>query len=151
MESQTWQQRATPSWWTGQLTVPPQGPEPALDTRRIRTDRTIEDGFIARADFEYSNDGANNRINADEYDFGTSAGTIGSLLRRTHTDYVTAGGYTAVTPGATPFVNGGPHLRSLPLRRVVCATLTCDEGTFHAKTEFDYDSASIGSLGVCRG
>jgi len=68
----------------------------------------------------------NNQTDVYEYDYGT--GAAGALVRRTHTDYVTATNYTDASAGA--------HLRSLPSQ-----VSTFDAaGVERSRTTFEYDN-----------
>ena len=130
-EIRTWQQRLTPSWWTGPGFY---GPEPGLDIRVIQSDRTGEDSRMARTGYAYSSsssDNSNNVLDAFEYDYGGTGGGLGSLARLTRMSFLTNSSYTGV--------NSGSHLRSLPFRKLVCSSTSCDENTFVSKTEYEYD------------
>jgi YD repeat-containing protein len=118
----TWQQRAAVSWWpSGYPDI-----EPPNDPRIVETVTTLADAnLVSKQTFGY--DQYNNQTDVYEYGFG--AGAPGSLIRRTHTDYVTfnngidyAGDYNI-------------HIRSLPLQQQVFDA----GGMKRAETLYEYD------------
>jgi RHS repeat-associated protein len=130
---QTWQQRLTPSWWTA-AQAPFIGPEPGLDTRVVQGDESIDNGKMARRVFGYpssTTDNTNNQIDLSEYDYGGTGGSQGSLLRKTHTDFVTD----------TTYTQAPVHLRSLPLDTIV---YNASSNTV-AQTQYCYDKSATDS------
>jgi hypothetical protein len=122
-EVRTWWQRLTPTWWTDNHD-PSYGPEPALDTRLMQSDHTGEDGRMARTAYGYSTsstDNSNNVLYTLEYDYGDTSGGEGSLLRRTQISYETNADFTGGDPDPE-VVDPRPHLRSLPVLKLVCNT-----------------------------
>lgn len=109
----TWQQCAVDcqlsvAWWQ-QPSGTPAGYAPANSPRLIQTTQTLSDtGQVSKTEFGY--DRYNNQTDNYEYDFGS--GQVVTLLRRTHTDYVTDTNYTSYT---------GAHLFSLPLQSWVAS------------------------------
>lgn len=88
-----------PAWYT----LPDTDSAPPNNPRVSEVKTTLVDtNHVARQTFSY--DQFNNRTDVWEYDFG--AGSPGPLLRRTHTDYVSAPAYTDALTGA--------HVRNLP-------------------------------------
>jgi RHS repeat-associated protein len=128
----TWQQRAPFPWCGGGDvfgfyvcdTVNDPNSGPPVDPRITEVKTTLETGQVTRKTFDY--DQYNNVTDASDYDFG--AGTAGPLLRRTHTDYVTAGSYTG------PAV----HLLGLPSQTSVYDSNDVERG----RTSFEYDNYS---------
>lgn len=86
---QTFAQRASVSWWSGDPELAPPN-----DARTTETVTTLADAnLVSRQSFSY--DQYNNQTDVYVYDY--DAGAPGALLQRTHTDYVTtntAGGVT---------------------------------------------------------
>lgn len=103
--------------------------EPAFNVRITEIKTTIEPSsanLVSKQTFSY--DQFHNTTDVYDYDFG--AGTPGSLLRRTHTDYVTSSTYT------DPY--SGPYLRSLPSQRWVSSDINGVNRL--ALTVFEYDN-----------
>ncbi|MDX6501039.1 MAG: hypothetical protein QOG23_4299 [Blastocatellia bacterium] len=118
-------QRAPVSWWTGTAeTAPPN------DVRLTETTTTIEPAstnLVSKRIFGYDDFVSfNNQSDLYEYDFGT--GAAGSLVRRRHTDYVTAASYTDAFTGA--------HIRSLASQVSVYDAA----GTERARATTEYDN-----------
>lgn len=119
----TWQQRAPVSWWSGSADFAPPN-----DPRITQTDTTLTDtNQVTRQSFSY--DQYNNKTDVSEYDYGV--GAPGSLLRRTHTDYLTTHPANGADYTATSI-----HLRSLPLAQ----TVSDGAGTQRARTTYEYDN-----------
>jgi RHS repeat-associated protein len=79
---------------------------------------------------EYAYDRYQNRTDTWEYDYGTTPGSVGAFLRRTHADYVTAADYVNSPADAAP----GAHLRSLPAQ----VRVSSDAGGANVMTRTDY-------------
>lgn len=107
----------------------------------IETDSTLSDsGQVTKQTFNYDQYG--NGTDAYEYDFGS--GAAGSLIRRTHTDYLTTNPVNgsdyacdrSTTCGANANVANVIHIRSLPTQ-----TSIYDAGGIErARTTFEYDN-----------
>jgi len=132
----TFAQRAPVSWWTGTAeTAPPNDP------RLIETVTTIEPSganLVSKQTFSY--DQYNNQTDVYEYGFGT--GSVGALVRRSHTDFVTTNSvngvaYNTLNPNTTnPSLTATFHIRNLPDQ-----TFTYDSsGVEKARTTFEYDN-----------
>ena len=127
---QTWAQRASIPWWTlGSDLEPPNDPRVA---QTVMTLADVTPNLVSKQTYAY--DQYNNRTDAYEYDFG--AGAAGALIRRTHTDYVTAAAY--VGADADPAV--GAHLRSLP--SLVWVSSDAAGSTKLSRTAYEYDNYS---------
>ncbi len=128
-------QRATYSWWSvwatqHSLTA---ADEPANDPRLIRTETTLNDsGQKTKQEFDY--DAFNNQTEVRDYGYGEN-GSIGSLMRRTVTSYLTTNGLTdytcALCASAAPI-----HIRRLPVQQSVYDA----SGTEQARTTYEYDN-----------
>jgi RHS repeat-associated protein len=118
----TWEQRAPVSWWTGDSTLAPPN-----DPRLIETLTTLtETNLVAKQTFSY--DQYNNQTDVYEYDFG--ARLPGTLIRHTHTDYVT------LNNGVDYAANTNIHIRSLPRQMQVF-----DAGeVLRAQITYEYDN-----------
>jgi YD repeat-containing protein len=137
--SNTWRQRAPVSWWPwGNPTNPPltQDSAPPNDPRMVEAVTTLTDTnqISKRTSLDPADpygqtvgfDQFNNQTDVWEYDFGS--GTVGALLRRSHTDYVTNTNYTGAVNAA--------HLRSLPTQTSIYDA----GGTERARTTWEYDN-----------
>src|SRR4030095_1715701 len=100
----TWQQRAAVSWWTGGADL-----APANDPRLSETTNTLVDtNQVSKQTFSYDDTVPfNNRADVYEYDFGS--GAAGSLVRRTHTDNLKTN-----SVNSTDYTTTSIHIRSLP-------------------------------------
>ena len=135
---QTWQQPAVGYTWP--LTVAETNDAAGQNNPQItQTVTTLADtNQVAKQTFLY--DKYCNRTDSYEYDYGS--GAAGSLLRRTHTDYLTTNGvngvaYDTVNPNSTyPDVAATVHLRSLPTQSQVFDA----GGVEKARTTFEYDN-----------
>jgi RHS repeat-associated protein len=136
-----WQQRAPVSWWLG---LPDDAPsnDPRI-TETVTTLLDVSPNQVSKQTFIY--DDFNNVKDAYEYDFGT--GAPGSLVRRTHTDYlVTNNGKNYTTVNNSNWVpdNNQPsaemtiHIRNLPEEQIVYDA----NGVARAKTRYEYDKYS---------
>lgn len=122
----TFAQRASVSWWTGTDDT-----EPPSDPRTTQTVTTLSDtNQVTKQTFLY--DQYNNQTDVYEYNFG--AGAAGSLVRRTHTDYVTANVVNGVTYNYDS--DTAIHLRSLPKQVSIYNTA----GVEQARTTYEYDN-----------
>jgi YD repeat-containing protein len=81
----------------------------------------------------------NNPTDVWEYDYGS--GAPGALLRRTHTDYLTAGYDTVVMSGGNPDALATVHLRGLATQQQVYDAA----GVLRAQTGYEYDNYNQGS------
>ena len=108
----TWQQPVAGSTWP--LTQPEtsdanKSNNPQI-TQSLLTLEPSQANKVSKQTFGY--DKYTNRTDAYEYDFGS--GATGSLVRRTHTDYLTASYDTLNPNSANPDLNLTSHIRSLP-------------------------------------
>jgi YD repeat-containing protein len=121
----TWQQRAPVSWWTGS-----QDNAPANDPRIIETVTMLTDvspNLVGKQTMTYSNDAYNNVTDVYEYDFAQSA--PGSLIRRTHTGYLTFN-------NAADYAGDiNIHIRDLPAGNIVYDA----SGNVRSQTDYIYD------------
>jgi RHS repeat-associated protein len=110
----------------------------------LETRTTIEPNganLVSKQTFSY--DQYNNQTDVYEYGFGS--GSAGSLVRRTHTGYLTTqNGYDyACDPSTTCSVSANPsniiHLRNLPTQSSVFDL----GGTERARTNFEYDNYAV--------
>jgi RHS repeat-associated protein len=122
----TWQQRAAVSWWTGSADL-----APANDPRLSETSNTLVDtNQVSKQTFSYDDTVPfNNRSDVYEYDFGS--GAAGSLVRRTHTDYLKTN-----SVNSTDYTTTSIHIRSLPTQTQVFDS----SGVEKARTTFEYDN-----------
>ena len=130
-----WVQRAPVPWWSsGSLLL---GPEPANDPRISWGKTTLPDvNKVSLREFSY--DDAlpfNNQSDVYEYEFGT--GGPGTLIRRTHTNYVTAANYVGAD-GLAVYAGTAAHIRSLPSDRWVSSD--ADGLAKRALTTYEYDA-----------
>ena len=135
-----WVQRTNVTWWAPNSTL--FGPEPANDPRVTFINSTLPDlNKVSRQEFFYDDSlPFNNRADVYEYDFGP--GSPGTLLRRTHTSYVTAANYVG-TDGLAVYAGTAAHIRSLPSERWVSSDAN---GTAKRSiTSFEYDNYTIDS------
>lgn len=162
---QTWQQGPPPSSWPSSPGYNPH----VVET--ITTLATASPGLyrVAKQSAIKPNGSAgfdqyNNLTDVYEYDFGTAGGlgtaVPGSLLRHTHTDFLTTNNvngaaYDTVNPSTSaPDANATVHLRSLPTQQWVSADAN---GTVKKSlTSFEYDdyaddakhAALVGRTGI---
>lgn len=140
--TQTWRQRAPVSWWTCTGCTPNTAPikDPRLvetittltDTNQVSKRTSVDPGDPSGQTVGF--DQYNNPTDVWEYDFGVNA--PGSLLRRSHTDYVVAANY--VNGDTDPAL--GAHLRSLPSQQWISSNVS---GTTKLSlTLFEYDNYS---------
>lgn len=144
----TWSQRQPFQWCGGQFdifgfyicdTATDPNAGPPVDPRITQVKTTLETGQVMKKTFTY--DQYNNVTDAYEYDWGN--GQEGSLLRRTHTDYVT-------NPNYTDYANGRTLLR-LPLNKWVSSDVDGNSKTSFTSYEYDnYNSDSNHALLVPR-
>jgi YD repeat-containing protein len=125
----TWQQGYMPGpSWNGTI---PSNPRIADSTTIIEPAGA---NLVAKQSFTYDQCSGcslyfNNQTDVYEYDLGN--GLPGALKRQTHTDYVTASGYTDAQTGA--------HIRSLPSSSMV----KDGSGNTVAHTDYFYDEYSF--------
>ena len=94
------------------------------------TDLTLVDtNQVSKQTFSY--DDYNNQTDAYEYDFGS--GSAGSLVRHTHTDFLTTN-----SVNSTDYTTTSVYLRSLPAQTSVYDS----GGTERARTTIEYDNYS---------
>jgi YD repeat-containing protein len=129
--------RRTQHTWQGNGTM---GGMP-VNPRIVETDTTIEPyGANLVSKVTFAHDQYNNQTDAYEYDYGS--GVPGSLVRHTHTDYLTTNSvngsaYDSVNPNTTyPDPAATIHLRSLPKQISVFDA----GGTERARTTYEYDN-----------
>jgi RHS repeat-associated protein len=135
----TWRQRASLSWWTGAADE-----EPSNDPRMVETINTIEPTGANLVSKTTSIDPAdqtgqtvgfdqyNNQTDVWEYGYGSTPGTIGALVRRTHTDYLT----TNPVNGSNYATDTSVHIRRLPAQSSVYDAA----GAEQARTTYEYDN-----------
>lgn len=124
--TQAFAQRAAVTWWTGDAELAPPN-----DPRLTETVATLADtNQVSKQTFAY--DQYNNQTDAYDYDYG--AGAAGALLRRAHTDYVTAAAYV----GADPDPAVGAHLRALPSQTWVSSDAAGNAKVL--RTTYEYDN-----------
>jgi RHS repeat-associated protein len=127
--SNTWEQRASISWWSWWQSQYGQAiGEPANDPRLTQTVSTLFDtNQVSQQTFSY--DQFNNRTDVYEYDYG--AGVAGALMRHTHTDYLT------INPiNNADYTGTGIHLRGLPVQQSVYDA----GGVERARVTYEYDN-----------
>jgi RHS repeat-associated protein len=112
-----------------------------VDLRLTETKNTLADtNQVSRQTFSYSPDEYNNQADVYEYDFGP--GGPGSLIRRTHTDYLTTNpvngvAYDTIVGGVTnPNAAATIHLRSLPAQTSIFNAA----GIEVSRTAYEYDN-----------
>jgi RHS repeat-associated protein len=122
----TWQQRAAVSWWAGNADLAPPN-----DPRLSETTNTLVDtNQISKQTFSYDDTVPfNNRSDIYEYDFGN--GVAGSLVRRTHTDYLKTN-----PVNSTDYTTTSIHIRNLPAQTQVFD----GAGVEKARSNFEYDN-----------
>jgi RHS repeat-associated protein len=126
---QTWA-NTTPSWWGGSSDAAPTKLSHVTETTNTIAD--VTPNLVSAETFAY--DSYNNLTDTYSYDFGS--GSAGSLLRRSHTDYVTSSNYTSYS--------SGPYLISLPSESWVSSD---SSGTYKVSlTQYEYDNYSSDSL-----
>ena len=122
----TWQQRAAVSWWTGSADLAPPN-----DPRLSETTNTLVDtNQVSKQTFSYDDTVPfNNRSDVYEYDFGN--GAAGSLVRRTHTDYLKTN-----SVNSTDYTTTSIHIRCLPTQIQVFDA----SGGENSRSNFEYDN-----------
>lgn len=122
----TWQQRAAVSWWTGNPDVAPPN-----DPRISETTTTLADtNQVSKQTFSYDDSVPfNNR--SDVYEYGYGIGAPGALVRRTHTDYLKVNAINV-----SDYTTTGIHIRNLPTQQQVFDAA----GVERARTTFEYDN-----------
>jgi RHS repeat-associated protein len=124
-----WGERVQLGWWRAQHPGAYDFYEPPNDRRVTSITTTLHDvspGLIKLVAYAYDDSVPyNNLSDTFEYDFGY--GTQGSLLRRTHTDYVTASTYT----------DSSVHLRSLPSQQWVSSDAAGSNKVSRVQYEYD--------------
>jgi len=117
----SWQQGVIVSAWN---TLIPNNPRIAESTSTLAD---VGPSLVSRQSYSYDDSVPyNNKSDVYEYDYGP--GAAGSLVRRTHTDYVTSTAYVDAVSGA--------HLRSLPSQ----VTVYDAGGIERARTTIEYDN-----------
>ena len=130
-----WEQPAAGTTWPLTLTETNAGAKTNRpQVTEIKTTLT-DTGQVSKQTFAFDQYG--NRTDIYEHDFGAAPGTAGPLIRRTHTDFVSAAAY--VNASIDPLL--GPHLRSLPQESWVSA----DGGSTNklSLTVYDYDQFGL--------
>src|SRR5688572_27113527 len=125
-EGTNWQQRAAVSWWGGLADDAPRNDPRVADI----TTTLVDTNQVLKQTFSY--DGTvpfNNRSDLYEYDFGP--GAPGSLIRRTHTDYLKTN-----PVNSTDYTITSIHIRSLPTQTQVFDA----SGAEKARATFEYDN-----------
>src|SRR5215203_4476916 len=122
----TFQQRAAVSWWAGSADL-----APANDPRLTETINTLVDtNQVSKQTISYDDTVPfNNRADVYEYDFGT--GAAGSLVRRTHADYLKTN-----SVNSTDYTTTSIHIRRLPTQVQVFD----GAGVEKARSTFEYDN-----------
>jgi RHS repeat-associated protein len=123
-------QHASVSWWSSWASGHSlySGSEPANDPRLTETDSTLVDtNQVSKQTFSY--DDYNNQTDSYEYDFGS--GSAGSLVRHSHTDFLTTN-----SVNSTDYTTTSIYLRSLPTQTSVYDS----GGTERARTTNEYDN-----------
>ncbi len=126
-----WEQRAPFPWCAGLLQqyacdeVNWPGSSPPVDPRITQVKTTLETGEVTKKTFSY--DQYNNVTDTFEFDYGE--GQPGSLLRRSHIDYVTDPIYTN---------SEGPNLKRLPSQSWVSSDAAGNNKV--SLTQFEYDN-----------
>lgn len=122
----TWQQRAAVTWWTGSADLAPPN-----DPRLSETTNTLVDtNQVSKQTFSYDDTVPfNNRSDVYEYDFGS--GAAGSLVRRTHTDYLKTN-----SVNSTDYTTTSIHIRSMPTQIQVFDA----SGVEKSRSAFEYDN-----------
>jgi len=122
----TWQQRAAVGWWPGNPDHAPPNDPRISDT----TFTLVDTNQVSKQTFFYDDTVPfNNR--ADVYEYGFGSGAPGSLVRRTHTDYLKVNPVNAIDYTTTSI-----HIRSLPTQQQVFDAA----GNEKARTTFEYDN-----------
>jgi RHS repeat-associated protein len=126
----TSEQRASVSWWSSWASGHSlnSAREPSCDPRLTETDSTLVDtNQVSTETFSY--DDYNNQTDAYDYDFGS--GSAGSLVRHSHTDFLTTN-----SVNSTDYTTTSIYLRSLPTQ-----TSVYDSGGIErARTTIEYDN-----------
>jgi RHS repeat-associated protein len=123
--SNSWNQRYHLSWWTWDAYHEPSG-DPIITST---TSTLVDSNQVSQTSFSY--DQFNNQTDAYEYDYG--AGAAGSLVRHTHTDYLTTNPVNGVDYTSTNI-----HIRNLPTQQSVYDA----SGAERARTTYEYDNYS---------
>jgi RHS repeat-associated protein len=139
--NRSWQQKANISWWNGTADdSPPNDPRLVeTTTTLVDTNQVSKQTAISPVDQSVGFDQYNNQTDIWEYDYGT--GAAGSLLRHTHTNFLTSSYDTLNPTWQTVNVNSTIHLRSLPTDTAVYDA----GGTKRGKTVFEYDNYTLES------
>jgi RHS repeat-associated protein len=134
----TLRQRAAVGWWTGAA-----DDAPSNDPRLVESVNTVEPNGVNLVSKTTSIDPAdptgqtvgfdqyNNQTDVWEYDYGSTPGASGALVRRTHTDYLTANPVN----GSNYATDTGVHIRRLPAQ----SSIYDAAGAEQARTTFEYD------------
>lgn len=125
----TFAQRAPVSWWTGSADQEPPNDPHLVETVTTLMDTNQVSKQTSMNPYDSNDKGFdqfNNQTDVWEYDYGI--GAPGTLLRHTHTNFVSASNYTDAVNGA--------GLSSLPLQTSVYDA----NGIEWARTTFDYDN-----------
>ncbi|MDQ1637076.1 MAG: hypothetical protein QOF62_415, partial [Pyrinomonadaceae bacterium] len=142
--TQTWQQRAAVSWWTGT-------PEtaPANDPRIVETSSTLADSNqVTKQTFSY--DQHNNRTDVYEYDFGSGAAPP-FPLRHTHSTYLAVNPVNGISyadpANGMNYTVSDAHLRGLPTASLVYAVNPSNGAeTLAAQSTIAYDEPAYSIL-----
>jgi RHS repeat-associated protein len=128
-----WQQREHVDWWPQSASL-----EPPNDPRIVETITTLADtgqvtkrSAINPATQAVGFDQFSNQTDVWEYGYGQ--GSAGSLIRHTHTDYLTT---NALPSGTTNYTANDIHIRSLPIKQSVFDA----SGVEKARTTYEYDN-----------
>jgi RHS repeat-associated protein len=132
----TWWQKANVNWWTYSPDyAPPYDPRLVdVTTTLVDTNQVTKTSAISPIDGSVGFDDYNNQTDVWEYDYGS--GVVGSLMRHTHTNFLTSG-YDTVNPiwnNANLSITS--HIRNLPTQVSVYDA----GGAEKARTTFEYDN-----------
>lgn len=116
----TWQQGCTVSSWSATIANNPRLGD--------STTTLVDANQVSKQSFSY--DCYNNQTDIYEYDYG--AGAVGTLIRRSHTDYLTLNSVN----GANYATDTSIHMRSLPSQQQVFDA----GGTERSRATFEYDN-----------
>jgi YD repeat-containing protein len=140
----SWRQKAPVSWWNASATLHGEAGtgEPANDPRVVETLTTLENNQVTKRTSIDPRDATGQTVGFDQYnnqtnvwEYGYGAGAPGSLLRHTHTDYlstntVNGADYASPAPNASSI-----HLRNLPQQQSVYDAQEVES----ARTAYEYD------------
>ena len=133
----TWQQPPSGGTWPltqGETSDAVKSNNPQI-TQTLMTLEPAQANKVSKQTFGY--DKYTNRTDAYEYDFGTEA--AGSLIRRTHTDYLTTS-YDTLNPNSSnPDLNLTSHIRNLPTKSSVFDAA----GVERARSTTEYDNYAL--------